>query len=90
MELKWKETESKWMTWDKAKSSEGDGWRLPTCAELAAAQGNEKIEGFFRDKLYWSSKSNGKKSAYAVNFKNGAEVNQYKACYSFVKLCKEI
>jgi hypothetical protein len=87
--LEWNKTESNIKTWDEAKALEVDGWRLPTQVELKNAYGTKK-EGFYTD-FYWSSKSNGKNYAYAVNLKDGFPASQSKKdCYSFVRLCKEI
>jgi len=80
------------MNWDKAMEyagSLGDGWRLPTRAELVDAYDNE-IEGFKKD-YYWSSSTYTKftSNAYYVNFDYGNVFNVDKDLSYYVRCVRE-
>lgn len=67
MNLEWEQNSpSEPMTWDEAMeyvNSLGDGWRLPTRAELCNAYDNG-VEGFQKS-YYWAEDD------WALNFNNG-------------------
>ena len=51
----------------------GEGWRLPTRAELLLMYENkDKIKGFANSD-YWSSAENGSDDAWGQNFSNGCQ-----------------
>lgn len=81
MKLEWQSNPSEEpMTWDEAMEyaeSLGNGWRLPTRAELIDAYYNN-VEGF-KDENYWSSTTYTHKTsdAFAVIFSNMYVWNGY-------------
>lgn len=92
--LQWEENSSKkLMTWDEAMEyakSLGDGWRLPTRAELVDAYDN-KVEGFHPD-YHWSSitYSRNTNNAWCVNSYDGHVSNGSKIDGCYVCCVREI
>lgn len=83
--LEW--SDEKLMNWHEAKEYEienKDGWRFPTLRELIDAV-DDKIQGFYKGYLYWSSSDSSESFAYYayvdshgyVYTGNGFKVNQY-------------
>jgi hypothetical protein len=89
MKLEWQENPPKnLMTWDEATEyakSLGDGWRLPTRAELVDAYDNN-VQGFLLD-YNWSSTtySRNTNNAWCVNLYDGHVSNGSKTYGSFVR-----
>lgn len=84
MTLEWGPDEGD-MTWDgavKLATSKGDGWRLPTVAELVSQYDydNGSPAAGFRQTWYWSSSPNGSSNAWYVYFFDGG-VDNYNRGY---------
>jgi formylglycine-generating enzyme required for sulfatase activity len=94
-------TKLEWQNWDGDTSlnwyeameyakSLGEGWRLPTRAELIDAYDNN-IQGFKSD-YYWSSSTyaQGTDSAWGVNFALGYVYYSYKTLRYYVRCVRGV
>lgn len=84
------EESSKKMTWDKAVEyckSLGEGWRLPTIAEMFYIYENK----FITEDFYWSSSEGTTGFAWYFNFTNGYASNfGYKKDAYYVRAVKDL
>jgi DNA polymerase-1 len=72
-------------TWDQAQllaSSYGQGWRLPTKAELTLLCARRLNIGGFSPNYYWSSTESSIKGAWLQNFYDGNQICNFKT-YSY-------
>ena len=88
MEIEWKKSERDTFTFEKAKTLENNGWRLPTIEELEKAY-HEKTEGF-TESLYWTSNTHPEtNSVWFVDFYKGIVSFCGETSSLFVRLVKE-
>ena len=87
-----------WFEAKKTCTNIGSGWRLPTMDELNVLFKNkEKIGGFKKDALYWSSneapsvdKGDEIGNAWIIFFENGMRATFFKYGYAHIRPVKTV
>ena len=92
-ELEWGAVSDKEMNWEEAKKwceTQGEGWRLPTRAELIQAFDECILPGSDND--FWSSTEvyDGPANAWYVNLSYGYMGNASKSSGVYVRSCRNV